>query len=194
MSKIQKILLWTIVSLCLALVLVFIINYDSILTKIGNFLIVNEKPQKADVIIVLNGSDDRVPYAAELYQLGYAGKVLLSGDDSYMTQQALASGIPQSALLLENQSKTTFENARYSLKIVQDQGYKSAIVVTSAYHTRRAGIIFDQFFKGIRLTICAVPYPYDLSMGQSWWKNRYTTGFVATEYLKLVWHYLFEWH
>ena len=167
------------------------LKFDSILIAIGNFLIVNEVPQKSDVIIVLGGdAANRVGYGAKLYQSGYADKVLLSGKD--MNQQALSLGISESAILLEDQSMTTFENAQYSLKIVQDQGYKSAIVVTSPYHTRRASIIFTQFFKEIDLTIC--PVPYDAAMTNNWWKNDYSTQFVISEYLKLVWHYLFEWH
>ena len=184
--------MWTVVSICMALVLAFILNFDSILTAMGNYLIVNEAPQKADVIIVLNGSYDRVPYAATLYKSGYADKVLLSGDTRYMTQQALSLGIPQSALLLENQSQTTFENAEYSLKIVQDQGYKSAIVVTDWYHTRRASIIFAHFFKGIHLTFC--PVPYNPVITQSWWKNSNSREFVISEYLKLGYYYLVELH
>ena len=156
----------------------------------GNFLVVNEAPQKADVIIVLNGSSDRVPYAAMLYKSGYVEKVLLSGDDRYMTQQALSLGIPQSALLLEDQSQTTFENAQFSLKIVQDQGYKSAIVVTDWYHTHRANIIFAHFFKGIHLTIC--PVPYNPTTTQNWWKDSNSKESVITEYLKLGWYYLVE--
>jgi uncharacterized SAM-binding protein YcdF (DUF218 family) len=184
--------MWTVVSICMALVLAFILNFDSILTAMGNYLIVNEAPQKADVIIVLNGSYDRVPYAATLYKSGYADKVLLSGDTRYMTQQALSLGIPQSALLLENQSQTTFENAEYSLKIVQDQGYKSAIVVTDWYHTRRASIIFAHFFKGINLTFC--PVPCNPAITQSWWKNSNSREFVISEYLKLGYYYLVELH
>lgn len=192
LSNIQKIILWTIVSLCLALALVFIVKFDSILTTMGNFLIVNNMPQKADVIIVLGGSSgDRVTYGATLYKSGYADKVLLAGNQIGMEKQALSQGIPESAILLEDQSQTTFENAKYSLKIVQDQGYKSAIVVTSPYHTRRASIIFAQFFKGIHLTIC--PVPYNPAMAQRWWKYSNSREFVISEYLKLVWHYLFEW-
>ena len=115
-----------------------------------NYLIVKEEPQKADVIIVLGGSLDRVPYAAKLYKLSFAPKVLLSGSGRYMMRQALSQGIPESSILLENRSLSTFENAKYSLKIMQDQGYKSAIIVTSPYHTRRASIIFAQFFKEIQ--------------------------------------------
>ena len=75
-----------------------------------------------------------------------------------MTQQALSDGIPESAIILEARSQTTFKNAQFSIKLVNDQGYKSVIVVTSQYHTRRASIIFAHFFKGIHLTVCAVPY------------------------------------
>jgi uncharacterized SAM-binding protein YcdF (DUF218 family) len=195
LSKIQKIALWTLASLCLAMVLVFVIKFDSILTSIGNFLIVNEQPQKADVIIVLGDGFDRVARGAELYQSGYADKVLLSGGNTntnrIMKEQALSLGVPKSAILQEDQSRTTFENAKYSLKIVQAQGFKSAIVVTSPYHTRRSSIIFAQFFKGINLTMCSVPF--DPAMTQNWWKDSYSTRFVFSEYLKLMWHYLFEW-
>ena len=172
----------------------FIFNFGSILTNMGNFLIVNQAPQKSDVIIILNGDSTgrRVAYGAELYHEGYAYKILLTGAGEVMMQQALSQGISESDILLEAKSTTTFENAEYSLKIAQNQGYKSAIVVTSPYHTRRSSIIFTKFFKGIDLTIC--PVPYDPAMAQSWWKDSNSREFVISEYLKLVWHYLFEWH
>ena len=157
----------------------------------GHFLIVNEAPQKADVIIILGGdAANRVLYGAELYKLGYADKVLLSGHA--MIGQALTSGIPLNAILMEDQSQTTFENAQYSVKIVQNQGYKSAVVVSSPYHTRRISIIFAHFFKGIHLTIC--PVPYNPAMVQSWWKDNNSRHFVISEYLKLGWYYVVQLH
>ena len=119
-------------------------------------------------------------------------KVLLSGSGRYMMRQALSQGIPESSILLEDRSLSTFENAKYSLKIMQDQGNKSAIIVTSPYHTRRASIIFAQFFKEIQLTIC--PVPYDPAITHGWLENFYSIQFFISEYEKLVWHYLFEWH
>ena len=172
---------------------VLIIKFGSIINAIGQFLIVDEAPQKSDVIIILGGYDTtRVAYGAKLYQLGYADKVLLSGSGMGMTKQAVSLGIPESAILQENQSTTTFENAKYSLKIVQNLGYKSAIVVTTSFHTRRTSIIFAQFFKGIDVKIC--PVPYDSAITHNWWKDTYDTQFVVSEYAKLVYHYLFEWN
>lgn len=176
--------------------MVLLINFNSILTSFGSFLIFDEQPHKADVIIVLGGgrNNDRVIHGVELYQSGYADKVLLSDgnivSNRTMKQKALSLGVPESAIIQEEQSTTTFENARYSLKIVQALEYKSAIVVTTSYHTRRSSIIFNQVFKGIDVTVSATPY--DPAMTQRWWENSYSTEFVISEYLKMVWHYLFE--
>jgi uncharacterized SAM-binding protein YcdF (DUF218 family) len=183
--------------LSLALAGIFIAKFDPILTSLGNFLIISEEPQKVDVIIVLSGGLDRIPYGVKLYQSGYANKILLSGGNKYanrnMKQLTLSLGVPESSILQEDQSRTTYENAKYSLKIVQAQGYKSVIVVTDPYHTRRSSIIFNQVFKGkgIDVTMCSVPY--NPAMTYEWWEDRYSTVWVISEYLKLVWHYLFEW-
>jgi uncharacterized SAM-binding protein YcdF (DUF218 family) len=107
-----------------------------------------------------------------------------------MTQQALFLGIPKNSIISEEQSGTTFQNAKYSFNIVKQQGYKSAIVVTSAYHTLRTSIIFKQFFKDVDLTICAVPC--GRAIPTSWCKDRYLARFFIFEYLKLIWHFLFE--
>jgi uncharacterized SAM-binding protein YcdF (DUF218 family) len=155
-------------------------------------LIVNQLPRKSDVIIILSGDlGDRLVYGVKLYKLGYADKVLISGNNKNMIEQALCLGIPKSSIITEEQSGTTFENAKYSSNIIKQQGYKSALVVTSRYHTLRTGIIFRQFFKGIDLTICAVPYDRGITI--SWWKDRYLTRFLIIEYLKLIWYFLFEY-
>jgi uncharacterized SAM-binding protein YcdF (DUF218 family) len=188
LSKIRKIVYWTLFPMCLALVLVLVFSFNSVLTSIGSFLIVDQQPEKADVIIVLGGGYDRVPYGVKLYQSGYAEKVLLSGGNTLnnriMKQKALSLGVPESAILQEDQSRTTFENAKYSLKIVQALGFKSAIVVTSSYHTRRSSIIY--------VIISAAPY--DPAMTHRWWEDSFSTEFIASEYLKMGWHYLFEWN
>ena len=156
-----------------------------------NFLIVNEEPKPADVIIVLSGGEDRVEHGVRLYQQDYADKLLFTGVGSRsMYRQALSLGITEDDILLEERSRTTFENAKYSVEIVRAQGFQSAIIVTSPTHTRRSSIIFAEFFEGVDLTVCSVPY--DLSIADKWWKDRGTTRDVTSEYLKLLWHYLFE--
>ena len=161
------------------------------------FLIVNEEPKPVDVIIVLGGgTKERVGHGVRLYQSGYADKILLTGGSRWeiaiaeiMERQALSLGVTKDDILLEKESLSTYENAKYTLEIMRAEKFKSAILVTSPYHSKRASIIFQRFFKGIDLTTC--PVPYDSSKTSKWWKDRYRARDIVSEYLKLVWYYLF---
>lgn len=186
----KKNIIWAIIAIFLILVIADFWKHDVILSSMWNYLVVNEEPKQSDVIIVLSGGNGRVEYGVKLYQSGYADKLLLSGSSPRMLRQAMSLGVPEDHILLENKSRTTFGNAKYSSEIMRSQGFKSAIVVTSPYHTRRAGIIFNQFFQGWDLTICSIPY--DSSTSSNWWKDKNTATNVITEYLKLGWYYLFE--
>ena len=156
-----------------------------------NFLVVNEKPKPVDVIIVLGGDMSRVNAGVDLYEQGYANKILLTGTSAErMNSLAQSLGVPEANIILEEKARTTYENAKYSFQIMEDRGFKSAIVVTSPYHTRRASIIFHHFFDKIDVTMCSVPY--DSSISHNWWKSGRTAYQVISEYLKLGWYYLCE--
>lgn len=53
-------------------------------------------------------------------------------------------GIPGKDIILESRSRDTGENAVYVKKIFMDKGYKRGLLVTSAYHVRRAAMIFKK--------------------------------------------------
>lgn len=195
----KKKTLWIIVSLCLAVVIVSVFRYDLIFNIMENFLIVNEEPKPADVIIILGGGHgERVDLGVRLYHLGYAKNILLTGgytgyetsEAQLMQRQALSSGVPKDDILLEEQARSTYENAKYSFEIIRSRKFKSAILVTSAYHTRRASMIFNRLFEGIELTVCSVPN--NLRNTSKWWQNSRRAKAVVYEYLKLVWCYLFS--
>jgi uncharacterized SAM-binding protein YcdF (DUF218 family) len=152
---------------------------------------VNEEPKPADVIIILSGDRARAEHGISLYKLGYANALLFTGSSAQrMGRQAMSSGVTEDHILVEDESDTTFGNAKNSLEIMKTRGYKSAIVVTSPSHTRRASIIFDHFSRGMDFTICSIPY--DSSISNNWWKDRSATRAVINEYMKLIWHYLVE--
>ncbi len=175
--------------LCLILALVVTIEFRTISKEAWNFLVVNQPPRPADVVIVLSNDRGRVEEGVELYQLGYADKILFTAIGSKkMADQAESMGVPKDHILMEQKAWSTLTEAKYSAEVMRVQGFRSAIVVTSAYHTRRASIIFGQFFKQWSLTIC--PVPYDPSTPYTWWKNGQTVTTVISEYLKLALHYI----
>lgn len=176
-------------------------KYEVILNQLEDYLINSVPPKPADVIVVLSGDDiaERVVFGVRLYKAGYGKKIIMSGGPYYwnstcariMRKHALYLGVSEDEILLEERSTTTYENATYILSLIANQGFGSAIVVTSPYHTRRTRIIFEQLLhdKGIDLRVCA--FPLATSKPKSWWKDEVMTRFLVNEYLKLLWHYLF---
>jgi len=138
----------------------------------GSLLVANDTPQPSDVIIVIGGDHkpERVKRAVELYQQGYAPIVIISagtkvweGDEwmheaEVMRRQALMRGLPEADLWLESESLSTFQNAYYTKAICQSKGFKSVLLVASAYHSRRAKRIFqDVFGENISVSVQAAP-------------------------------------
>jgi uncharacterized SAM-binding protein YcdF (DUF218 family) len=191
--SLQSKTLWIAVSVSVGLVL-FLGLVSSILPRsIWNYLVVDEKPKQADVIIVLSQGLDRAQQGVRLYQLGYAPMVIFAGGSlsaRAMSEWAMDLGLPAEAVILEEQSITTFTDAQYSLEIMRTQGFKSAIVVTSPEHTRRARAIFRYVFRGLDFTISAAQY--DPALASTWWRDRRMVRLVGAEYLKSAWFYLFE--
>lgn len=137
-----------------------------------------ELQEKGDVIMVLGGNTqanranwfepynratatDRVDRAQSLYLNGRAPKILLSGGALHgrvseaqgMAQVLKNRGIPETALLLENESRNTYENVMLSMPILKQLGQPKVLVVTSALHMPRAMAVFNS--KGIQ----AIPAP-----------------------------------
>lgn len=114
----------------------------------------------------LNDAGDRVLYGAKLWREGYAPYLLLSGgrvdstpgtsEAADMAEIAQALGVPSSALLLEPNSRTTYENAQFTANLLQEKGISGPyLLVTSAWHLPRALGIFRHF--GLEV----IPVPTD---------------------------------
>lgn len=106
----------------------------------------------------LNDSGDRVWQAARLYKQGIAPRMVLSGGqfDADPRREAeapamkvfmLDMGVPEQALLIEDQSRTTFENALRTRALLgerQGEGQHTIALVTSAFHMGRSVLWFEK--------------------------------------------------
>lgn len=120
----------------------------------GILLVDSQEPQQADVIVVLGGENkSRSAKARDLYQNGFAQKILLSGvvDAHLLRDKMIAEGIPESSFILEPDSKTTFENGEFSSKILQNTNVDSVLLVTSWFHSRRAAAVFRRHLPQVRI-------------------------------------------
>jgi uncharacterized SAM-binding protein YcdF (DUF218 family) len=103
--------------------------------------------------IEISSAADRLFCAFELYRASKAPLILLSGGNvfnvSATPQEAVLArsvleewGIPSTAILIEDQSRNTHENSTFSEPILAGKGIRHILLVTSAFHMRRAAATF----------------------------------------------------
>jgi uncharacterized SAM-binding protein YcdF (DUF218 family) len=165
------------------------------LNMLYNFLIISEQPRASDAIIVLSGDSDRDRYAADLYNLGFSSVIIMSGVTNpagIMVERAVKYGVKREDIIAEKKARSTYQNALYTRKIMLDNGFQSAIVVSSPFHMRRSRMVFERVFKktGISLTYCAVPPNLSIDDEKSPESFRW---FLAVEYGKLIYYWFKYW-
>ncbi|MDR3440050.1 YdcF family protein [Telmatospirillum sp.] len=107
----------------------------------------------------------RIGAGVSLIHQGRVGHLLLSGgavrhsntEASVMHREATAAGVPETSLLIEDQSLTTLDNARFCGPIIRARGWSRLLLVTDGYHLPRALYTFRRF--GLPATGWAVPAP-----------------------------------
>jgi len=121
-------------------------------------LIVEDTLEKADAIVILSGDNfhaDRATRAAELYRQGLAPVVVASGVRlrpyagiaELMTRDLVERGVPKERIVpFAQDADSTREEATALRTFLAGRGWKSVIVVTSNYHTRRARLIIRKTF------------------------------------------------
>lgn len=156
--------------------------------------------QKADAIVAVSGGDTyaRTQAAIDLYQSGWAEQLIFSGaaadkegpsNAESMRRYALMRGIPSQAIITEEFSETTHENATRTDSVFKDNNIKKIILVTSAYHQRRANIEFSKAV-GDKVEIIDSPVVRDKQWSQWWWLTPGGWWLALSELTKIVLVYI----
>ena len=165
------------------------------LAALGRYLVRSEPPVPADVIVVLGGdfSGNRILTAADLVRRGFASKTLVSGtsgeyglhESDLAIPFAVKHGYPQSYFVaLPNDGHSTREEAVDVLAALSKLQARRIDIVTSDYHTRRAGNIYHSLAPGLEIHMVAAP---DLNFtSDGWWKNREGRKTFLLEWMKTV--------
>ncbi len=135
--------------------------------------------------VEVNGAGDRVIHAVRLYRQGVAPYMLLSGGNiewlssrsttpAYeMKELMLFMGVPESALILQDQSQNTAEDVLFSTQILQKRGFERVVLVTSAQHMPRSALLFRA--EGIEV----IPSPTDYSITDAEWQSLWQANLPA---------------
>ncbi|HVN87041.1 MAG TPA: YdcF family protein [Candidatus Binatia bacterium] len=186
---------------------------QSLLTRAGEFLVIDEGRRPADAIVVVSGSvPDRILEAVDLYHAGLSSRIVLSREGEPPGLDALRAkgatmperhdlnrsiaeqlGVPPSAIAVvyDATASSTVGEAEIVVPYLRQARIRSILLVTSKLHARRAGLIFRAVAGDrIALTVCASHYdPYDPA---TWWQHRAMVRKVVIEYQKLVISYLWD--
>ncbi|MEO8052545.1 MAG: YdcF family protein, partial [Acidobacteriota bacterium] len=182
-------------ALLLALAVLSVVFQARILGALGARLVQAGPPQKADAALVLAGDGwgFRILTAAQLERDGFVPKVLVSGPDgAYGLHEcdlaipfAMKRGYPESYFVhLEHSARSTQTEAEAVLPVIRSMGVKRLIVVTSNFHTRRAGAIFRKLAPD--LTIMMVAAPDKNFTADGWWHSREGQKTFLMEWEKTV--------
>ena len=149
------------------------------------FLCVDNGRVSADVMVVLGGgSHDRPEQAAELYREHAASRILVSGlGDSQIYRRSLIElGVPARAIQMEDQSRTSRENAIFTVKLLRRLRARHVIIVTSWYHSRRALACFEHYGPEIDFYSCPSYFGY----ARADWARGRLMHRIYLEYPKLL--------
>jgi len=142
-------------------------TYD-VAVILGGFTDLSKQPR--DRVYLSQGSD-RMMHTLLLYRLGKVKKMIASGgsgiinfkDATEAERVANVLGlceVDKDDIILESQARNTFENAKFSGEIISKKFPKNCkiLVVTSAFHCRRAQACFEK--QGFKVDMFPVDFRY----------------------------------
>ena len=162
---------------------------------IGSWLAVEDPLAKVDAIVAISGdTGQRADTAITLWKAGWAPIIVFSGASidpesvssaEIMRREALRQGVPEAATLVEPGSATTEENAEEVAKLMVARKMRTAILVTSPYHQRRAAFEFSRAFDPSGLTFRSYPARDPEWNAFLWWRQEPIRSRTLLELVKL---------
>jgi uncharacterized SAM-binding protein YcdF (DUF218 family) len=154
--------------------------------------VVDEPAAHADAIVVLGDDNfyaDRATHAAELYRQGVAPWVVASGRrlrpdagiSELMEHDLIERGVPKEKVVrFTHDADNTIEEARAVGKLAQERHWKSLVIVTSNYHSRRTRYVYEKIVPtGITVTVASArDGEFD---PERWWEKRKSVKLFTRE-------------
>jgi uncharacterized SAM-binding protein YcdF (DUF218 family) len=168
--------------------------------------------QRADAIVLLSGSStlrERALYVSQLYAAGKAPLIIVTNDGqrgswsnaeqrnpSYYEvtiMELVRLGVPKERIeVLMQPVSSTYEEAMLLRGHLKERPVTSILIVTSAYHSRRALWTFNRVFAGSNVLIGleSAPAGWQTPSAWTWWLRPRGWRSVPGEYLKLIHYWL----
>ena len=179
-------------------ILLGIVIFLALAAAMAGQILVVEKSRAADVIVVVGGEGTlRVQRGLQLLREGYAPRLVITARTTWqlfgrseadLARQFVAQLEPdlsQKTTVVNITSQCTWQEAAEVREFLPQLSVRSALLVTSEYHSRRALSIFRRMLPGIACGIIAVPETY--VFGTHWWLHREWAKCTFQEWTRLLW-------
>ncbi|MFG1416207.1 YdcF family protein [Xanthobacter sp. V0B-10] len=169
-------------------VLAVLAGFLAFLTQIAVREPVQVRP--ADAIVVLTGGASRIADAVNLLAEGRGRRLLITGVNPVTSPGELSRTLPDGEALISccidlgHRALNTRGNAIEAAEWARSQGFRSLVVVTSAWHMPRALVELNHSLPDLDL----VAYPVVTSRMETerWWRDPATLKLLFKEYLKYM--------
>ena len=172
-----------------------------IIDDITDFIFLEDKLQKSDIIFIPGGSNPELgEYAAELWKQGFAPLIMPSGgvsiktgkfngvksknelynkdyktDCDFLADVLIINGVSENIIIWEDRSGYTKENAIFSRRIADKNNLyiRKAILCCKSFHARRSLMCYQLAFPDTEFYIHPIPYYQDnISISkENWYKT-----------------------
>lgn len=178
----------------------------------ARMLVVNSDLPQADVLVVLGGSAnyiERAEAAAEIFKAGRVKQIILTNDgqrsgwsnaeerNPFFVERALGElqrqGVANGNIeILPNVVTSTGDEASLLQTTAATRAWKSMLILTSPYHSRRALWTFRHEFEGsgVMVGLTTVRNGSQTPSPWFWWLTPSGWRMVAGEYVKLIYYRL----
>jgi len=166
----------------------------------ARFLIVDGPPGPSDAVVVMAGDPDyeRTAAAVALMRRENVATLILTGGEpgpgdsaESLRARAIALGVPETRIHIESVSHSTREAVLAVAPILQSIGARTATVVTSPYHQRRATAAARRAWPGVVVRArAAAPSAW---RPERWWATAGGRRVVVSEYAKLLYYGVRGW-
>lgn len=169
-------------------VLVFVAGFVAFTTQIAA-----REPsavKAADAIVVLTGGASRIADGMKLLVDGRGRRLLITGVNPSISTDELRRTLPDGDHLLGccvdlgHRALNTRGNALEAADWTRSQGYRSIVVVTSAWHMPRAMVELGRELPEVEFV--SYPVVTDRMLAERWWTNPQTLKLLFKEYLKYI--------
>ena len=176
-------------SLILLLIITIYSQHKLILSEYAKFFTINNAKPGADAIVVLSGSKStRIHHALKLFSEGYAPKLLFTEEKKlnsflpnlFPTNYQIASAIIEKLNInvpiftvpsIKDGATSTFDEAYDLKKYIGRKKNLNIILVTDAFHTKRALLAFKKVFVSSTINFEMSAAQNEIFDEENWWTS-----------------------